>query len=181
MSTWTSTLPEKKKKGTVKPQREVADDTTLVSPYCCLHVWLRVASLATRVNKSSHVCAHPHTPVNTSFWSFTASTLMFLSFALPRSQPHREALEAAHHDNARCVYINTFPEMTLSTRCFRAKMYLGANGLIQNKCFFKSSLIFSCGVNQLWHWFSPALRTCQGSCPAEIQTLPQLQRKAGRN
>lgn len=36
-----------------------------------------------------------------------------------------------------------FPEKTLSTFCFRAKMHLGKNGLIQNKCFFKSALIFS--------------------------------------
>lgn len=36
-----------------------------------------------------------------------------------------------------------FPENILSTFCFRAKTYLGENELIQNKCFFKSALIFS--------------------------------------
>lgn len=143
----------RKKTGTVKPQTEVADDKTLLSSYCYLHVWLPAASSATHVNKSSHVCVcvcvHPDAAVNNNFWPFTASTFTLLSFALPTSQPHRQALEAAYHDNTRCVCGNAFPEMTLSTLCFRAKTYLGTNGLIQNKRFFKSSLIFSCGVNQL--------------------------------
>lgn len=132
-------LPEKNQ--TVKPHKEMVDDISFAScyyylTYLCSFI---VASLITHINKSLWVCTQVNLIKNV--WVL-ASTYMFALFILFKNKAHYHSLKVCTITVLEMCLYWLVSWKILSTFCFSTKIHLGESVLIQNKCFFKSSLFF---------------------------------------